>query len=68
MSLFRWSSSGAGIFCSLSMLSLSKNEKLSMPSVASPRHRTLGENLFSKDPSPCAVSLSSPCSHDGSVN
>ncbi|KAJ8587831.1 hypothetical protein M405DRAFT_284376 [Rhizopogon salebrosus TDB-379] len=46
----------------LSMLSLSKNEKLSMPSVTSPRHRTPGENLFSKDSSPCAVSLSSPCS------
>ncbi|KAJ8597811.1 hypothetical protein M405DRAFT_189621 [Rhizopogon salebrosus TDB-379] len=48
-------------FSSLSMLSLSKNEKLS-PFVASPRQRTPGENLFSKDASPCAVSLSSPYS------
>ena len=35
MSLFRLSSSGADIFCGLSILSLSKNEKLSMPFVAS---------------------------------
>ncbi|KAJ8597824.1 hypothetical protein M405DRAFT_803288, partial [Rhizopogon salebrosus TDB-379] len=62
VSLFPSSSSGADIFCSLSMLSLSKNEKLSLPSMVSPRHRTLGENLFSKDTLPCAVSLSSPYS------
>jgi hypothetical protein len=40
-----------------------------MPSgLASPRHRTRGENSFSKDSSPCVVSLSSPCSQSSSVN
>jgi hypothetical protein len=40
------------------MLSLSKNEKLSLPSVVSPRHRTPGENLFSKDSIRCFCQLS----------
>jgi hypothetical protein len=68
MSLFRSSSLGAGIFCSLSMLSPSKNEKLSLPAMVSPRHRTLGENLFSKDSSLYAVSLNCPSSQGSSVN
>lgn len=60
---------GADISYSLSMLSPYRNEKPSMQSgLASHRRRTQGENSSSRAFSPCAVSLSFPCSQNSSAS